>query len=55
LIALTVLGTCWITPVRAAIPVATAASVTPDGSAVVSTAPPASSVVVAAPSRIVAA
>ena len=54
LIALTELGTCRIGPVSAAIPAATASSVTADGSSVVTVSPSASSVVVAAPSRIVA-
>ena len=49
LIALTALGTCSIAPVRAATPAAIAASVTPAGSAVPTTSPSASSVVVATP------
>ena len=54
LIALTELGTCWMSPVNAAIPAAIAESVTPVGSAVASVSPSASSVVVLAPSRMVA-
>ncbi len=51
--ALTELGTWSIGPVSAATSTAIAASVTSDGSAVLRTSPSASSVVVAAPSRIV--
>ena len=54
LIALTELGTCWMSPVSAAIAAAIAGSVTPSGSAVATVSPSASSVLVVAPSRIVA-
>jgi hypothetical protein len=52
--ALTELGTCSMAPVSAAMPAATAASVTAEASTRCSTVPSASSVVVEAPRRMVA-
>ena len=52
--ALTLLGTCWISPVRAATPARTASSVTAAALRVAVTSPSASSVTVDSPSRMVA-
>jgi hypothetical protein len=52
--ALTLLGTCWISPVRAATPAWMSSSVTAAALTLATTSPSASSVMVDSPSRMVA-